>query len=322
MEENKRPIKVKAEYLTKQYQLLRTQSEKLKAALLGKSGNAPFWALKGISFEVYDGDVVGIVGTNGSGKSTLLNVISGVIPQTTGHFHVNGDISVVTIESGFEWELTGRENIRLKQLMMGKTNKEIDEYEEQIIKFSELGEFIDQPVKAYSSGMRSKLGFAIAVHDNQDIMIIDEALSVGDAAFSQKALRKIKEIIKDGKTIFFVSHDLNQVREFTNKAMWIQFGELKEFGDTKDVADHYEEFSRWFEQLSNEDKEKYMIEERKRQESFNLNNLKEIIERKENDAQVNDLIKRKTFSGLNPIGLWTTIGSLFAVLIYLITRLF
>ena len=165
-------IRVSAKGITKDFQLYKTQSEKLKAIFKGNQGEASFWALRGLSFDIEEGDMVGIVGTNGSGKSTLLNILSGVIPQTSGVLELNGTIGVVAINEGLNWELTGRENIRLKQLMMGKTNKEIDAAMPDIIEFSELGEFIDQPVKNYSSGMRSKLGFSIVTHNDPDIFIV------------------------------------------------------------------------------------------------------------------------------------------------------
>ena len=223
MLDESKPYMVRAEGLTKNFQLYANQTEKLKSTFMGNRAEANFWALRGLSFEIQAGDVVGIVGTNGSGKSTLLNILSGVIPQTSGLLDLNGTIGVVAINEGLNWELTGRENIRLKQLMMGKSNEEITRAMPEIIDFSELGEFIDQPVKDYSNGMRAKLGFSIVTHNDPDILIVDEALSVGDQNFSNKALGKIREFIAQGKTIFFVSHDLKQVREFTNKVMWIQY---------------------------------------------------------------------------------------------------
>jgi teichoic acid transport system ATP-binding protein len=306
MPEDKK-IKVKAEYITKEYQLLKNQSEKIKAALSGKRDANPFWALRGVSFEVLEGDVVGIVGTNGSGKSTLLNIISNVIPQTTGNFFIDGEVSVVAIKDGLKPALTGRQNIRLKQLMMGKTNKEIDEIEPSIIEFSELGDFIDQPVKSYSSGMKSKLGFSIAVHDNPDIMIIDEALSVGDANFADKALNKIQEFMESGKTIFFVSHSLAQVRKFTNKVMWLQYGEIREFGDTKTVTAKYQKFNDEYKALTEKQKHKFNSSNKKEQKKFNLDLLREKMTA--DGVSIKDqkkLTAHRKFTGLNPIFVWTT----------------
>lgn len=258
-----------------------------------------FWALQGVSFDVYDGDIVGVVGTNGSGKSTLLNIISGIIPQTSGELLINGSISVVAIGEGLNNQLTGRENIQIKQLMMGKTQAEIDKNMTDIIEFSELGEFIDQPIKTYSSGMRSKLGFSIAVHDDSDIMIIDEALSVGDATFSAKALKKIEEFMHSGRTIFFVSHSLAQVRQFTNKTMWIQYGKLQSFGTTEEITNQYQKFSDEFKVMSNDEQKKFREDNRLKQRLFTLDQLSDQLTKEGVDEkEKNNYLKLRSFSGL------------------------
>ncbi|MFR4252920.1 MAG: ABC transporter ATP-binding protein [Weissella confusa] len=273
-------VMVRAEGITKNFSLYANQSEKLKSIFKGNQAESNFWALRGLSFEVEAGDVVGIVGTNGSGKSTLLNILSGVIPQTSGTLNLEGTIGVVAINEGLNWELTGRENIRLKQIMMGKNIKEINQMMPDIIEFSELGEFIDQPVKDYSNGMRAKLGFSIVTHNNPDILIVDEALSVGDSNFATKALGKIKEFIADGKTIFFVSHDIKQVRQFTNKAMWIQYGEMLDFGDTKTVADEYEAFIHKLDAMSVEERDAYVADQKLQQRIFTIDDVKDDLVRK------------------------------------------
>ncbi|MCM0582323.1 ABC transporter ATP-binding protein [Weissella diestrammenae] len=302
---------VRAKGITKNFQLFSTQSEKLKSIFTGNKDGANFWALRGLSFEIEPGDVVGIVGTNGSGKSTLLNVLSGVIPQTSGSLEINGKIGVVAINEGLNWDLTGRENIRLKQLMMGMSNREIDAAMPSIIEFSELGEFIDQPVKDYSSGMRSKLGFSIVTHNDPDILIVDEALSVGDQNFSKKALGKIREFIAEGKTIFFVSHDLNQVREFTNKVMWIQYGEMRAFGPTKTVADQYQAFTRQLDDMSEDDRARYVTEQKHYQQIFTIDQLRDDYARKGlPESEIRRVTRLRSFEGFSRLSLMITLSAI------------
>lgn len=308
MLDESKPYMVRAEGVTKNFQLYANQTEKLKSTFMGNSTEANFWALRGLSFEVQAGDVVGIVGTNGSGKSTLLNILSGVIPQTSGLLDLNGSIGVVAINEGLNWELTGRENIRLKQLMMGKSNDEITKAMPDIIEFSELGEFIDQPVKDYSNGMRAKLGFSIVTHNDPDILIVDEALSVGDQNFSNKALGKIREFIAEGKTIFFVSHDLKQVREFTNKVMWIQYGEMRDFGPTKAVADEYEAFTRQLDQMTEQVREKYVQQQKQNQQMFTIDQLSDQLAKEHvTDSEIKRITKLRSFEGFSRLSLYSTL---------------
>lgn len=304
-------IMVCAEGLTKNFSLYANQSEKLKSIFKGNQAESNFWALRGLSFEVEAGDVVGIVGTNGSGKSTLLNILSGVIPQTSGTMQLNGSIGVVAINEGLNWELTGRENIRLKQIMMGRNIKEINAMMPDIIEFSELGDFIDQPVKDYSNGMRAKLGFSIVTHNDPDILIVDEALSVGDSNFANKALGKIKEFIAEGKTIFFVSHDLEQVRQFTNKVMWIQYGEMRDFGPTEVVADEYEAFVKELDAMTLVERDQYVEEQKREQRIFKVDNVKaDLANRGYGEAEIQNITKFRSFEGFSRIGLY---GSLLIV---------
>ena len=315
MENQEKRIRVRAEGITKNFQLYKTQSEKLEAIFKGNQGEANFWALRGLSFEIEEGDMIGIVGTNGSGKSTLLNILSGVIPQTSGVLQLDGSIGVVAINEGLNWELTGRENIRLKQLMMGKTNKEIDEIMPDVIEFSELGEFIDQPVKNYSSGMRSKLGFSIVTHNDPDILIVDEALSVGDRNFSTKALGKIREFMAQKKTIFFVSHDLDQVREFTNKVMWIQYGEMRAFGPTEEIADMYQDFTKRLDEMSVEARDAYVDDQKHKQQMYTLDQLKDnLSEQGKTKEEIREVTKYKSFDGFSPLALWLSVIVVFAMM--------
>ncbi|MGF7012923.1 teichoic acid transport system ATP-binding protein [Ornithinibacillus bavariensis] len=222
-----------------------------------KSIGEDFYALSNVSFEAEKGDIIGFLGINGSGKSTLSNIIAGIVPETSGQVKVNGQASLIAVSSGLKGELTGRDNIELKCLMLGFNKKEISELEPKIIEFSELGKFIDQPVKSYSSGMKSRLGFAISVSINPDILIIDEALSVGDKSFAEKSLNKMKEFKEQGKTMIFVSHSLGQMKEFCEKILWLEYGTVREFGTVEEVIPKYEGFLRDFKKMSNKEKEEY-----------------------------------------------------------------
>lgn len=205
-----------------------------------------YQALKNVSFEVEPGDSVGIVGLNGSGKSTLSNILGGVTSPSSGEVYVEGRPSLIAISAGLNFELTGKENIHMKCLMHGLSEKQIEERYDDIVQFSELEDFLDQPIKSYSSGMMSRLGFAIAVHTDPDVLIVDEALSVGDDTFANKCIDKMKSFREEGKTIFFVSHSIPQIQKMCNKAAWIHFGELKEYGDCIPVVGLYARFVRGY----------------------------------------------------------------------------
>jgi teichoic acid transport system ATP-binding protein len=246
--------------VTKRYKLYTKTSEKLLDIFLPKSYGEDFYALRDVSFDADEGDIIGFVGVNGSGKSTLSNIIAGVVPETSGSVEVKGQASLIAVSSGLNNQLSGRENIELKCLMLGFSKKEIRELEPDIIEFAEIGKFIDQPVKSYSSGMKSRLGFAISVHTNPDILIIDEALSVGDKAFAAKCLDKMEEFKKQGKTMFFVSHSIGQMKQFCEKAVWLEFGEIKSYGPIKEVIPQYEEFLKNYKAMSKKEKAKYREE--------------------------------------------------------------
>ena len=200
-----------------------------------------FWALKDISFKIKKGDRVGIVGLNGAGKSTLLKVISGVLKPTEGRVKISGSIApLLELGAGFNKQYTGVENIYLYGAMLGHSKAFINEKFDEIVKFSELGDFINVPVKNYSSGMKSRLGFAIATIVEPDILILDEVLSVGDAKFRKKSTNKIKSMIENDVTVLFVSHSIEQVLELCNKAILLEKGHLVAYGNSEEIAEFYQ----------------------------------------------------------------------------------
>ncbi len=224
----------------------RNQFKTLKSALLtGRlladlTPDQMFTALDGISFEVPKGTTFGVIGENGSGKSTLLKLVSGITKPTRGRVSVDGRISaLIELGAGFHPEITGRENVAINGIMLGLTRREIDERFDEIVEFAELRDFIDAPVKTYSSGMYMRLGFAVAVHVDPDVLLIDEVLAVGDEAFARKCLDKIGEFRRRGKTIFFVSHSLGLVERICDEVLWLRHGQMAQQGDPKRVVDAY-----------------------------------------------------------------------------------
>ncbi len=203
-----------------------------------------FWADRDISFTLEQGDMLGIIGTNGAGKSTLLKVISGIMEPTQGSVYRKGTIAaLLELASGFDGDLTVRENTYLRGAMLGYTRKFMDEMYEQIMQFSELKEFEDRPFKQLSSGMKSRLAFSIASLVQPDILILDEVLSVGDGAFRKKSEAKMREILASGATTILVSHSITQVRQLCSKILWLHKGRQIEFGDdVQQICDRYEAF--------------------------------------------------------------------------------
>ena len=228
-----------------------------------------FYALKDINFKIPKGEVVGVLGTNGSGKSTMSIILAGISEIDEGEMIVNGEQSLIAINTGLNMQLTGMENIELKGALLGLSKKRIQEIKDGVIAFAEIGDFLYQPVKKYSSGMKSRLGFSINLCLDPDILIVDEALSVGDKGFAQKCINRMNDLKDEGKTIIFISHTLPQVRSFCNKAMWIEGGLLREYGDIDEVCDHYAEYVDYYNALSNEDKKK------ERDDKFNKRLLKD-----------------------------------------------
>jgi lipopolysaccharide transport system ATP-binding protein len=204
------------------------------------SGPELFWALRNVSFTVKKGDVIGIVGENGSGKSTLLKTISGIFKPDEGRVSVNGKVgALIELGAGFHPELSGRDNVYLNGSILGMKKGKIDLIFDDIVGFSEMEEFIDTPIKNYSSGMKVRLGFSIAIHLDPEILLVDEVLAVGDLAFRMKCIDKMNEFRKRGVTILLVSHDLNTVRSFCEKAILLHHGKLVEFGTAADVGNRY-----------------------------------------------------------------------------------
>lgn len=208
--------------------------------ITGKLAYKEFWALKDVSFKLEKGDHLGILGTNGAGKSTLLKTVAGVMKPTEGKVTTRGKVvPLLELGAGFDKEYTGRENIFLYGAMLGYSREFLEKKYKEIVKFSELGEFINMPIKNYSSGMRARLGFAVATVVDPEILILDEVLSVGDAKFKKKSLAKVNKMFDKGVTVLFVSHSLRQVRKICNKAIVLDHGHIIKAGEIEEVALFY-----------------------------------------------------------------------------------
>lgn len=228
----------------KRYELYEKPEHRLLQMLcMGKKNFfKEFWALKEISFEIRRGESVGIIGRNGAGKSTLLQIITGTLPATRGKVWKKEDLKIAALlqlGSGFNPEFTGRENVYLNASILGLGKKTIDERYQEIIDFADIGPFIDQPVKKYSSGMKMRLAFAVQIMVEPDVLIVDEALSVGDAFFKQKCIHRLRKLKENGCSLLFVSHSMESVRAFCEKAVYLKDGEMVAFGDSEQVCNLY-----------------------------------------------------------------------------------
>lgn len=228
--------------VSKSFKLYHDKATTLKERLLFlRSSKADvFWALKDINLIIESGKTVGLIGHNGSGKSTLLKLITKIIYPTSGEIITHGRVSsLLELGAGFHPDFTGRENIYINASIFGLSRKEIDSKLESIIEFSELRDFIDSPIRTYSSGMYTRLAFSVAVHVSPDILLIDEILAVGDINFQKKCIAKIKEFKKKGVTMVFVSHNMNDVLEICDSVVWLDKGRMIEYGDTETIAKKY-----------------------------------------------------------------------------------
>mgnify|MGYP001211908190 CR=1 FL=1 len=230
--------------VTKVYRLYDKPIDRLKESLslTHKSYHKDFYALNGLSFNVEKGQTVGIIGTNGSGKSTILKIITGVLTPTTGQVDVEGKISaLLELGAGFNMDYTGIENIYMNGTMMGYSRKEMDEKLQDILDFADIGDFVYQPVKTYSSGMFVRLAFALNINVEPEILIVDEGLAVGDAAFQEKCQERMHHMLENGTTLLFVSHTMATVRQLCDHAIWLNKGNVVMQGEAESVCDAYME---------------------------------------------------------------------------------
>ena len=239
--------------LSKRYEIYANPRDRLKQFVAPRlqrlAGQSPkqyfrdFWALKDVSFEVRRGETVGIIGRNGSGKSTLLQMICGTLSPTSGSIQTNGRIAaLLELGSGFNPEFTGRENVYMNASVLGLSNDEIDERFDDIAAFADIGDFIEQPVKTYSSGMMVRLAFAVIAHVDADILVVDEALSVGDAVFTQKCMRFIRKFQEHG-SLLFVSHDTSSVQNLCSSGIWLKNGKIEQAGTAKNISEAYLQYT-------------------------------------------------------------------------------
>ncbi|MCX7992546.1 MAG: ABC transporter ATP-binding protein [Fimbriimonadales bacterium] len=235
-------VAIRAENLTKEFKLAHHAYASLKGLLLSflPKRVEHLVALKQVSFTIHKGETVGVIGQNGSGKSTLLGIIARVYRPTSGELEVNGRVApLLELGAGFHPDLTGLENIYFNGVILGLSRKQVAERIEAIVQFAELEGYIDAPIRTYSSGMLMRLGFAIAAHVDADILLVDEVLAVGDARFQQKCYDKIQQFQREGRTILFVSHDMEAIQQVAQRALWLDKGVLRADGDTSSVVRDY-----------------------------------------------------------------------------------
>ncbi len=238
-------IMVKVEHVSMKFNLSSEKFDSFKEYIIKSVKNQvsfeEFWALKDVTFDVRSGEALGLIGLNGSGKSTMLKTIAGVLKPTEGTIQVNGNVApLIELGAGFDMDLTARENVFLNGALMGHARKVMESYYDDIVEFSELKDFMNVPVKNFSSGMISRLAFSIATIGIPDILICDEVLSVGDFHFQEKCEKRIQTMKDKGTTILFVSHSIKQVEKICNKIVWLEKGRLKKFGITEEICPEYE----------------------------------------------------------------------------------
>lgn len=239
-------LMVKVDHVSMQFNLTSEKVDSLKEyfvkSIKRQISYNKFWALQDVSFEVHKGEAVGLIGLNGSGKSTLLKIIAGVMKPTEGNVSIYGDMApLIELGAGFDFDLTARENLFLNGAILGHPRSEMENYYDEIVEFSELRDFMDTPVKNFSSGMISRLAFGIATIGQPDLLIVDEVLSVGDFRFQEKCEARIQHMLHSGTTLLFVSHSIQQVKKLCSKVVWLQKGHQVAFGDSQIYCDQYEQ---------------------------------------------------------------------------------
>ncbi len=238
---------IEAENITVSFKMMKDRVTSIKEyavqLLKGKIKYEEFLALKDVSFNVNKGEVMGIIGKNGAGKSTLLKVVSGILKPSGGTIALNGNVvPMLELGSGFDFDLSGRENVFLNGSILGYDEKFLKDKFDEILEFSELGEFIDVPIRNYSSGMVMRLAFSVASLVNPDILIVDEILAVGDSAFQEKSKAKMMELMSGGTTVLFTSHSIAQIKEMCDKVIWLDHGTVMDIGEPEEICGKYEEF--------------------------------------------------------------------------------
>lgn len=244
-QDSSNPIAIQFENVTKEYRLYSNDVKRLLGAFFGNVSYKPVRASDDLSFTINRGDSVAFIGNNGAGKSTALKMINGVTFPDTGRITVHGRVSaLLNLRAGFDPKLTGRENLRFRGMLWGLSDEEMDKLEPQMIKFAELGDYIDQPLRTYSSGMRARLGFSFASTIKPDILIVDEALAVGDKNFKKKCLKRVRQIVsRDGVTVLFVTHSAASAKRFCKKGIVLDHGHVLYQGDIDDALEFYEEMN-------------------------------------------------------------------------------
>ena len=246
-----------AKNVSKRYRLFTNKRNKLVELVFRRGQISVMHALRNVSFSVGQGECLGLLGLNGSGKTTLANLIAGITTPNEGEMTVHGEASCISVSVGLNGELTGLENIEYKGILLGFSPAQMEELKPKIIDFAEIGDYIQQPVKYYSSGMSARLGFAISINIDPDILVIDEGLSVGDPSFTDKCMAAMKAYREQGKTIVFVSHSIPQVESFCTKGLWLEYGRMRMFGDVKETCAAYKEFMAKFNKMTAAERDEY-----------------------------------------------------------------
>ena len=251
-------IMIRCQNLSKEYYLFKNDFDRLKGFINPNYKAEKFVAVRDVSIEFHKGKIIGIIGINGSGKSTLSDMIAGIVHKTSGTIEVFGEVNILAANVGMENHLSGIENIDFKCTLLGFNSKEIDQMRDSIIEFADIGVHINQPLRTYSSGMRSRLGFAISIHMNPDILIIDEGLAVGDGSFYDKCVAKMDEIRKSGKTVIYISHAVTGMANFCDEIMWMHKGRVLGIEKPLRIIKPYCEFANHFASMTNDQRSQYI----------------------------------------------------------------